>query len=1180
MKKVIQSIRGSLCVLIILAQGVLPNQSWAREGTQAFNNVRDVFVSVSFENTPLSEVFSQIEQNTEFRFVYDKRDSFLKNRFTLTQRDVSVESILIMIAQQSGLKFKQLNNNISVSVAPAQAKPEVQVELVVDPITVRGRVASVDGESLPGVTVLVKGSTIGTSTDVDGMYTINAPDGNGTLAFSFIGYVTKEVPINNRTTVDVILESDVTELSEVVVIGYGTVKKSDLTGSVASVTGDDLKKVPVATVAETLTGRMAGVQVTSTEGSPDAEIKIRVRGGGSITQDNTPLYIVDGFPVASISDISPSDIQSIDVLKDASSTAIYGSRGANGVIIITTKGGTPDGKLSVSYNAFLGYKEIAKTLDVLQPEDYVRWQYEYAALRGDQYLESYNTYFGPYQDIDLYNGLEGNDWQRQVYGRIGNVFSNDFSIRGGSDKFNYSVNYARFEEKAIMIGSDYVRNNITLKLNNKPNDKVELAFSLRYSDTDIRGGGANEQNEVSSADSRLKHSVSYSPIPVDGITAGDDTNEQTVGDVVNPIRATYDNDRLQERRNYNMGGSFIWNITDAIQWRTDVGLDNYLREDDRFYGLTTYFVKNRPAQELQNKPAIVLRDRNEIRYRNTNTVSYNFKNLLSEEHNLRLLLGEEMLKTEVRELSSEIHGFPAQFTSEEAFKLTTQGTPFSVDNNFSPDDKLLSFFGRLNYDFKGRYLFSATYRADGSSKFLDDNQWGYFPSAAVAWKVSEESFMDGTSNWLNQLKLRASFGTAGNNNIPPGQTFQSYESSTTSWMNNFSNFWAPAKTMANPDLKWETTQTRNIGLDFGILKGRLGGTVEAYHNSTTDLLILFPVSGTGYDNQYRNMGETENKGIEVSLNYIAIDKPNYGLSFNFNISYNRNEIVSLGVMDDFYESTGWASTQINRDYLVAVGRPVGMMFGFVNDGRYEVSDFEGYDATEGAWILKEGVANSALIVSNSDAVAPGMMKLQDINGDNIVNNDDMKIIGNANPKNTGGLIINGYAYGFDLTAAFNWSYGNDIYNANKIEFTTANQNNQYRNLIDMQSTGERWTNIDPASGAVVTDPTTLADMNANTTMWSPLMRNYVFSDWAVEDGSFLRLNTLTLGYTLPSSLTTKLRLTNLRFYATGYNVFILTDYSGFDPEVSTRRKTPLTPGVDYSAYPRSRQIVFGLNLSF
>lgn len=1031
------------------------------------------------------------------------------------------------------------------------------------------------GSPLPGVTVTEKGTTNGTVTDSDGRFVLSVSP-NASLVFTFIGMKPVEVEVGNQTSFNIEMVPDISELEEVVVIGYGTAKKSDLTGSVVSVTGDDLKKMPVATVSETLTGRMAGVQVTSTEGSPDAEIRIRVRGGGSITQDNTPLYIVDGFPVNSISDISPSDIKSIDVLKDASSSAIYGSRGANGVVIITTKSGTTDGKMMVTYNTFFGAKKIANTLDVLDPLDYATWQYEYALLRDN--VDSYENFFGSYQDVDLYGGVNGNNWQRQVYGRTGQVFSHDLSARGGTEKFNYSVNYARFDERAIMIGSDYVRNNITLKLNNKPTDKIELAFSLRYSDTKITGGGANEQNEVSSSDSRLKHSVSYSPIPIAGIAPGDDTDEQTAGDLVNPIRATADNDRRQNRKNFNMGGAFTWNITDNLQWRTDVGLDNVGNIDDRFYGLTTYLVRNKPAAEFQNQPAVILRDRKDVRYRNTNTLSYNFKNILDGNHNLNLLAGHEMLKTESQELITEIHGFPTQFTSEEAFKLTTQGASiFSVDNNFRPDDKLLSFFGRVTYDFKNRYLFSATYRADGSSKFLGDNRWGYFPSAAVAWKISEENFMQGAVNWLNSLKVRASYGAAGNNNIPTNQTVQTYESRTTSWINGVNSFWAPSGNMANPNLKWETTKTRNIGLDFGILKGRVNGTLEAYLNNTIDQLMEFPVPGSGYNYQYRNIAESENRGIEASLNYIAIDRENYGLNVTFNVSFNRNEVVSLGPIEEIYASSGWASTQIGGDFLVTPGRSVGLMYGYLNDGRYEVSDFEGYDQTTETWILGSGVANSEQIVGT---LRPGMLKLRDITGDGLVTVDDQTIIGNANPKHIGGFILNGYAYGFDLTAAFNWSYGNDIYNANKIEFTTANQNNQYRNLISMQESGQRWTNIDPATGTLVNDPATLAALNANTTMWSPYMARYVFSDWGVEDGSFLRLNTLTLGYTLPSNLISRLRIKSLRVYATGYNVFVLTNYTGFDPEVSTRRRTQLTPGVDYSAYPRSRQLVFGLNLSF
>jgi TonB-dependent starch-binding outer membrane protein SusC len=1042
--------------------------------------------------------------------------------------------------------------------------------------TVQGTVTDSDGITMPGVSILEKGTTNGTTTDTDGKYTISIGS-DATLIFSFIGMAPQEIVVGTQTTINVTLATDVNLLNEVVVIGYGTAKKADLTGSVVSVAGSDLRKVPVASVAESLTGRLAGVQVSSVEGSPDAEVKIRIRGGGSITQDNSPLYIVDGFPVNSISDIAPSDIQSIDVLKDASSTAIYGSRGANGVVIITTRSGAKDGKTSVSYNAFYGAKRIAKTLDVLPVEDYVKWQYEHAVLDNEPgELQSYEDYFGSYQDMDMYAGIKGNNWQEQVYGRTGNVFSHDLNVRGGSDKFSYSVNYALYDEKSIMIGSDFKRNNITLKLNSKPVEKVELAFSLRYSNTKINGGGANEQNEVSASDSRLKHSVTYSPIPLAGLTTGD-TNEEISSYLVNPFVATADNDRYQERKNFNMAGSFAWNLIENLQFKTELGLDNIGYNDDRFYGLSTYYVQNSPSAENQDQPAVIMTERDQIRFRNTNTLNYNFKKFLNGNHNLILLLGHEMIETESRQLSSVIHGFPKLFTSDEAFKLTTQGKAQSINNFYSPDDKLLSFFGRVNYDLKGRYLLSATYRADGSSKFLGNNRWGYFPSAAAAWKISEESFMKGASGWLEQLKLRVSYGTAGNNNIPVGQTFQSFESGTNTWINGFESYWSASKILANPDLKWETTVTRNIGLDFSILNGRVSGSLETYRNNTDNLLVEFPVPGTGYTSQFRNLGETENKGLEATLNLIGLEREKYGFNVSFNIGFNRNEVKSLGMMENFGQNTNWASTEIGNDFQISVGNPVGMMYGYRSDGRYEVSDFQGYDESTEMWVLNEGVADGTAVVG---APSPGMMKLKDLTGDGLVNIDDQETIGDASPKHTGGITLNGYAYGFDLTAAFSWSYGNDIYNANKIEYTSSTPRYQYRNLSAIMADGNRWTNIDPSTGDRVTDPQALASLNANTTMWSPYMARYVFSDWAVEDGSFLRLNTLTLGYTVPSSIVSKIKIQSLRFYATAYNVFIITDYSGFDPEVSTRRRTNLTPGVDYSAYPRSRQFVFGLNLNF
>ncbi|NIK91549.1 TonB-dependent receptor [Mangrovimonas sp. CR14] len=1029
------------------------------------------------------------------------------------------------------------------------------------------------GGPLVGANILVKGKAKGTTTDFDGNYSLDLDDSSAILIFSYTGFISQEVPVNGKTTIDVVLQPDQEALDEVVIIGYGTSKKSDLTGSVVTIDGGDLTAQPIASAAEALTGRLAGVQVTSTEGSPDAEINIRVRGAGSLTQDSSPLIIVDGFPVPSFSDISPSDIENISVLKDASSTAIYGSRGANGVVIITTKSGKT-GKVSVNLNTFYGMKKIANTIDVLEPQDYVKWQYEYALLRDN--VQSYEDYFGSYSDYDQYIGMEGNNWQEQIYGRIGKVQSRDLSVRGGSDKINYNFNYAHFDEKAIMVGSDFKRDNLTLSLKSKASDKVDLSFTVRYSDTEINGGGANEQNEVSSADRRLRHSVGYSPIPIPELNSTN-TDDAIFGYLVYPFLAVDDNQRRQTRTNFNMIGSFSWDIIENLNFKSDFGLNNRNDVDSRFYGTSTYWSSNRPLVENQGMPGLIIRDRKREDFRNANTLNYDFKKLIkNEDHVLKVLVGEEMIVSKTNSKTSEIHGFPTDFDFETAMNLTTQGDPFSYDNFNSPDDKLLSFFGRLNYDFKNRYLLTATYRMDGSSKFLGSNRWGYFPSAALAWKISEEAFLN-DPDWLDILKLRVSYGEVGNNNIPTGQTIQTFESNNTSYINEVSNYWAPSNVQANPNLKWETTIAQNLGLDFGLFNNRVSGSVEVYKNITQDLLIRFPTPGSPYAAQFRNMGELENKGLEASLNIVAIEKEKFNLNLNFNVAMNRNKVTSLGIMDDYAVSTGWASSQIGNDYAVYVGQPIGTMIGYQTDGRYEVSDFS-YDAATGEYTLLDGVADSGDALGT--APVPGSMKLKDINGDGVVDTDDIDIIGDANPDLTGGFVLNANAYGFDLSAAFNFSVGNDIYNANKIEFTTSNENSQYRNLSSEMADGVRWTNLDPNTGQLVSDPQQLQALNANTSMWSPYMQRYMFTDWAVEDASFLRLNTLTLGYTIPNTLLKDTGISLLRFYATANNVFVLTNYSGPDPEVSTYRKTPLTPGVDHSAYPRSRQIVFGLNLNF
>lgn len=1044
-------------------------------------------------------------------------------------------------------------------------------------VTVKGTVKDNTGETVIGASVVEKGNTTnGAITDLDGNFTLTVPS-DATLVFSYIGMKTQEVAVKGRTILNITMDDDSQALEEVVVIGYGSVRRKDLTGSVATVDADVLTAVPVASATEALTGKMAGVQITTTEGSPDAEMKIRVRGGGSITGDNSPLFIVDGFPVESISDIPASEIEDITVLKDASSTAIYGSRGANGVILVTTKSGK-EGKVSVSYNAYYSWKKIANTMDVLDPYDYAKWQYELALLKDD--LTSYEQYFGKYEDMDMYQNIPYNDWQDLTFGRTGHTFNHNLNISGGTERIRYSFSYAHMNDKAIMEGSNYKRDNFSLKLNTKPTKNTTLDFSIRYSETDIRGGGANETSSTLDTDKRLKYSVIYTPIPLANLDESAGSADDDLGNLYHPITAIWDNDRMKERKTLNMNGSFGWEIFKNFKVKTEFGYDDYRNNDQRFWGTTTYYIKNTPAAANQGHPAIRINNLFRHRFRNTNTINYDFEKVLkNKDHSLNLLVGHEWIITKENELENEVHGFPDWISATEAWKLTNiQGTtPYNIENTLNPDDKLFSFFGRVNYNYKSKYLLTATFRADASSKFSEDNRWGFFPSAAVAWRISSESFMEGAKNWLDDLKLRFSYGTAGNNNIPSGQLVQVYNSNTTSWINGFNNYWAPSKTMANPDLKWETTITRNLGLDFTLFGGKLNGTIEAYLNTTKDLLINFPVSGTGYDTQYRNMGETQNKGIEATINWTIVNKKNWGISLNANIGFNKNEIKDLGIMQDFGQDTSWASSEIGQDFWIAKGGSVGEMLGYRSAGRYEVSDFVGYDAASETWILKEGVDDCTAVVGT---LRPGMMKLKDLSGDGVVTGgyEDREIIGEANPVATGGFGINARAYGFDLSANFNFSIGNDVYNANKIEYTMTGKY-QYRNMTTEMADGNRWTNLNP-DGTICNDPEQLAAMNANTTMWSPMTQRMVFSDWAVEDGSFLRLNTLTLGYTLPESLMNKVHIKNLRFYVTAYNVFCLTGYSGFDPEVSTALQTNLTPGVDYSAYPKSRQFVIGVNLNF
>ena len=1049
---------------------------------------------------------------------------------------------------------------------------------------ISGVVKDSNGEPLPGVAVMVEGTTQGVSTDIDGHYTINIQDARGkTLVFSFIGLATKTVVIGTRDVIDVVLEEDVNFLDETVVIGYATVKRRDLMGSVSSVDSKTLTQMPVASVTEALTGKMAGVQVTTTEGDPDAEIKIRVRGGGSITQDSSPLYIVDGFPVSSINDIPSSDIQSIDILKDAFSTAIYGSRGANGVVLVTTKSGA-SGKLTVNYNVYYGQKQMANkdAIQVMSPYEFVKLQWELGSMRGnldDEYIPTY----GAWSDMDQYVSMKGNDWVQQVFGKVGTTFNHNLSVSGSSDKVKWNASYAHMGDDAIMLGSDYKRDNLSFKAQYKPIKQISVDINARYSRTEVMGSGANSINDAGSTSgtsARLKHAVQYTPIPVTGASSDSDL-EEDYGDNAPPLQSVVDNDKKRIRENWTLNGAVTWHIIDNLNLKVEGGLDDYNQEDNQFYGMTTYYVGN--SATIKNQPANIYKNAFRKQYRNTNTLSYNFEDVFtSDKHRLDVLLGQEYIITKSNTLSTTVEGFPTFFDSSMAWNFMASGTAIASNNYFNPDDKLLSFFGRINYDFDSRYSISATMRADGSSKFAAGNQWGYFPSAAASWTISNEPWMSNASSWLDNLKLRYSFGTAGNNNIPSGVTSMAFSANSTTWLSNTNTYWTTTKVggktiMPNPNLTWETTLSHNIGLDASFAGGRVSATFELYHNTTKDLLIQFPTAGSGYDYQYQNIGSTRNRGFETSLNLVVVEKKNFGLTIGANLSLNENMVLSLGGLDRIDSESMWASTELGPDFVVLPGQPLGQMYGYEVAGRYGTHEFT-YDTAKNTWVPNDGVVDASSLIGSS-YFGPGAIKLRDKDGDNKITAADKTVIGNALPIGTGGFNISGNLYGFDFSANFNYVFGNDIYNANKIEFSHSRKYTK-RNLLSNMSTDQRWTNVDWKTGELITDADALFAANAGTTMWSPACQNAIFTDWAVEDGSFLRLQNATIGYTLPQNWSSKIGMQNLRIYVTGTNLFCLTNYSGYDPEVDTRRSTPLTPGVDYAAYPKSRGFVVGANITF
>ena len=1044
---------------------------------------------------------------------------------------------------------------------------------------ITGKVTDQDDKPLPGVSVYLKGTTTGVMTDNQGNYSLNNRTGSKTIVFSCVGLKEHEESVRGRSVINVTMEEDFNLLDETVVIGYQQVQRRDLMGSVSSADSRAVTSIPSTNFTSALTGKLAGVNVTTTEGEPDADVQIRVRGVGSITQDASPLYIVDGFPVNSISDIAPQDIKSVDVLKDAFSTAIYGSRGAYGVVLITTKD-SARGRITVEYDGYGGTKWMAnpQNYQLMSPYEFAASVYEQSLVEG---ANSYEGRFGSFEDMELYKSVPANNWRERIFGRVGTTMSHYATVSGSSDKVRWSASYNRLDEDAIMINSSYSRNNISFRSWYNPVKNLQINVQLRYSSTSINGAGANSINDKgnNAGTGRLINSLRYSPLPMNYLQDIEDYDIYSQEFGANPLREVMDNDNRRYREQWNASANLTWTIIENLRLKIEGGVDNYSQSNDRYYGLSSYYTREKAI--VQGYPNTDSNTEYSRTYRNSNTLSYNFNKIFTDRrHRLDMLAGQEFSYRKSRTESVNAEGFPKFYDIDMCLNYRGSASLITAANNsFAENEVMLSFFGRANYTYDNRYSVSATLRADGSSKFAPGNQWGIFPSVAVSWTLSNEAFLKRIRQ-IDQIKLRYSFGTAGNNRIPGGNIRHVYYSSQDARTYDMANWVLSKSAMPNPNLRWEKTLSHNLGVDMAFFKQRLSGTIELYHNTSKDLLINYPLSGVGYSTQYRNLGSVRNQGVEITLRGVAVETKNFGLTLSGNVSFNDNKVLSLGGIDQIQTESRFL-TGIGWDYLVVPGQSLGTVYGYESDGWYTVDDFNFSINSLGkpVWSAKEGVVDPSS-VTGTNAFRPGGPKFKDQNGDGVINSSDRVALGCTMPKVTGGFNLSMQLYGFDLSAAFNFTAGSKLYNGDRIALTQRYLKQYYKNMLSYCAPGSAWTNVDWSTGELIMDPDILAERNKDCVMYYPYTNAGFVSDDYIEDASFLRFNSLTLGYTVPRKYTQWVHISKLRIYATASNLFCLTPYSGYDPEVNCRRNSPLTPGIDYSAYPKSLSVIGGLNLSF
>lgn len=1017
-----------------------------------------------------------------------------------------------------------------------------------------------NGEPLSGVTLKVTDSNKGAVTRDNGTFEINV-DVQETLVISYIGFITQSIKVVNDKPLKIVMKEDTKYLNEVVVVGYGEFRREDLTGSLGELNIEDVIKAPVPSFDQALAGRIAGVMVTSNDAQPGNEMNIIIRGANSLTQDNSPLYVIDGFPMEDFSNASlnPADIASLTVLKDASATAIYGARGANGVIIIETKKGKM-GKPVVTYNGSYGFQEATKTMDMMNPYDFVSYQ-----LDRDKYNRNYDMEKLYLTDagytLEDYKNMENIDWQKKLF-RMAPITLQSLSITGGTEQTRYLISGSYAGQDGVIENSGYNKYQGRIRLEQTLNKKLKIGLNINYTQDRNYGQIASEQQQGARYFTYLMYQTwAYRPVKIglgdieNDLFDGDDTNA-----IMNPIVSNKNQVRKQKRTFTTANLNIDYAILPNLRLNIKGGYSDRKIIDEEFNNSKTY--KGYPSANNLNGVNASYQTQNLYNWMNENTLT--FKETFNKDHKLDITAGAT-----INGFNGSLYGLRTIQIPNEDMGMSglDQGIPYATNARLN-ENILLSFLGRVNYNYKSRYLLTFSMRADGSSKFDKDNRWGYFPSGAFAWTVNRESFMKDLK-FISNLKFRASYGMTGNNRVNDNARYSSVDIGDYYSFNNGTPSYALTITnLGNKKLKWEKTEQIDLGIDISLFRNRINLVIDAYQKTTKDLLLNSKLPYTsGTRTSFRNIGKIRNQGLEFTLNTVNIQNKDFTWESSFNIAFMKSKVLALADGEQSILSTvswtgDWNSSHL---YITKVDEPVTAFYGYVWDGCYQIEDFtwqnnsdQNIPYDQRNFVLKNNVPTNG---DTRTSIRPGDAKYIDQNRDGIINDADRVVIGNPMPIHIGGFNNNFTYKDFGLNIFFQWSYGNDVFNANRIIFE-GNPNN--RMINQYASYTRRWSPDNPTNEMHRIGSKGLVG---------------VYSSRTVEDGSYLRLKTVQLSYNIPQKISKKISIDRIQLYVSAQNLFTWTDYSGMDPEVSVRHST-LTPGFDYSSYARNRTITFGTNITF